>query len=458
MLYEGLKDISIEPEISSEVPCANTNARVIVLGANSFDIEELSRLPSNSIIFNVENTSSSFFTDRYIQVLRGFTVWDFDQRNSIELSTILGTPVYYLPMFYVKSLTRITERGFKDIDVLFFGSFNPRRSAVFEGLRAKGIHVNAVFGVFGAELDSLIARSKVVINIHFYANGRVEMIRLFDLFANHCTVVSELNEGELLDEDLKEALITAPYEKLIEVTEALVRDPERCSAVAEAGFCAFSARNAKGILQEALVSSEESRVPRNAVVGSGKFYDSNLFNIDIETRWHPDIVADIADHRLFEREFSSRRFGVVRLQHGFFDSILASHVLEHIPDLVSAMSNCLELLRDGGLLRVTVPYDLSYGAWQDPTHVHAFNERSWLYYCDWYWYLGWTVSRFDLVEQSFHYSPLGESLALRGCPQEEILRMARAVDEMRVVLRKRPLTEAEIEHGRTMRGDLRATD
>ena len=193
----------------------------------------------------------------------------------------------------------------------------------------------------------------------------------------------------------------------------------------------------------------------DALIGSGKMYDPKLLNIDIDERWHPDIVADIADRELFTREFSSRRFGTLQLQRGWFDSITASHVLEHIPDLVTAMTNCLDLLTDAGLLLVTVPYDLSYGAWQDPTHVHAFNERSWLYYCEWYWYIGWTKSRFDLIEQSFRNSPWGDTLAARGVPQDEILRSPRAVDEIHVVLRKRHLTEAERAYGKEMRGENR---
>jgi len=64
-------------------------------------------------------------------------------------------------------------------------------------------------------------------------------------------------------------------------------------------------------------------------------------------------------------------------------------VLEHITDLKTYMTNCLELLKVGGVMEITVPYDLSLGAWQDPTHCRAFNQNSWLYYTEWSWYLGW---------------------------------------------------------------------
>jgi hypothetical protein len=201
--------------------------------------------------------------------------------------------------------------------------------------------------------------------------------------------------------------------------------------------------------------SEKLELPANAIIGSGKLFNPSALNIDNVARWNPDIIADIADPDLFYHDFTSDRFGSLRLLRGWFNTIVASHVLEHIPDLVTAMTNCLDLLANTGLFHITVPYDLSYGAWQDPTHVRAFNERSWLYYCEWYWYLGWTEARFDLIEQSFRRSALGDELAERGVAQEEILRRPRAVDEMSVVLRKRPLTDAEKVFGVNMRGENR---
>lgn len=125
-----------------------------------------------------------------------------------------------------------------------------------------------------------------------------------------------------------------------------------------------------------------------------------------------------------------------------FDEIISNDVLEHIPNLTAAMTSCLRLLKTGGLFRIQVPYDLSYGAWQDPTHLRAFNERSWLYYTDWFWYLEWEEARFDLLEVQFVLSPIGEKLK----PQfalEDLIRQPRAVDHMRVTLRKRLLTEPE---------------
>lgn len=134
--------------------------------------------------------------------------------------------------------------------------------------------------------------------------------------------------------------------------------------------------------------------PRRMNLGSGKDFREDCLNVDINPAWNPDIVMDMARGIFLTRH--TERFGMVSLQEGFYDEIIAGDVLEHIPDLVSAMTNCLKLLRVGGVMKITVPYDLSLGAASDPTHLHGFNERSWVYYCEWFWYLSWRDYRFKV--------------------------------------------------------------
>lgn len=128
-------------------------------------------------------------------------------------------------------------------------------------------------------------------------------------------------------------------------------------------------------------------IPNKINLGSGKDYREGYINIDTDRRWKPDVVLDISAHDVYYPP---------ELNSGEFDEILANDVLEHITDLTRAMTQCLMLLRVGGVMNITVPYDLSLGAWSDPTHVRAFNERSWIYYTDWFWYLGWETHRFKL--------------------------------------------------------------
>jgi hypothetical protein len=153
-------------------------------------------------------------------------------------------------------------------------------------------------------------------------------------------------------------------------------------------------------------------------LGSGKDRRADCVNADIRADVGADWVVDIGAPMQIDRQFSK---------------IIANDVLEHIPDLVTAMTNCRDLLEMGGEMHIHVPYDLSHGAWQDPTHVRAFNEKSWVYYCEWAWYLGWKGSRFEMEHLQMSLSEYGASLKL---PQDEILRLPRAVDSMYVILKK----------------------
>jgi SAM-dependent methyltransferase len=55
-----------------------------------------------------------------------------------------------------------------------------------------------------------------------------------------------------------------------------------------------------------------------------------------------------------------------------FDLIRASHLLEHLPDVVAFMDEAYRILKPGGRLIVRVPHYTSRSAWCDPTHVRAF--------------------------------------------------------------------------------------
>lgn len=187
--------------------------------------------------------------------------------------------------------------------------------------------------------------------------------------------------------------------------------------------------------------SARSLVPTTLNLGSGKDYRADCFNIDIDDSWFPDAVVDLGavDLKAQGVVLPTRRFGDIELRPGSFDRIVANDVLEHVPNLMRLMTNCLALLKQGGVFEISVPYDLSCGAWQDPTHVRAFNERSWLYYTDWFWYMGWAEDRFTLDTLQFVPSDIGTQLQSR-MPLGELIRMPRAVDSMAVALRKIPLS------------------
>jgi SAM-dependent methyltransferase len=168
-------------------------------------------------------------------------------------------------------------------------------------------------------------------------------------------------------------------------------------------------------------------------LGSGRDRRTECVNADIRADVGADWIVDIS--KLSYGEVIQSPIDLVTIRPGMFSKIIAIDVLEHIPDLVAAMTNCRDLLEMGGEMHISVPYDLSLGAWQDPTHVRAFNENSWVYYCAWAWYLGWTGSRFNMERLEYKLSASAD-LEL---PQDQLLRTPRAVESMYVVLKKVPI-------------------
>lgn len=157
------------------------------------------------------------------------------------------------------------------------------------------------------------------------------------------------------------------------------------------------------------MDSARQDLPRKLNFGSGKSWQADCLNVDVNPMWRPDVCVDMSVPDLFQRAPDSDRFGRIHLPPGHFDEIEAVDVLERVPDLISLMTNRLKLLRSGGALKALVPFDLSYGAWQDPTQVRAFNERGWLDYPDWFWYVGWRDACFELTELKVLLSDGGKS-------------------------------------------------
>lgn len=413
----------------------------LVVGAHLLDSGIV--LPTNAVVFNLEPASALANNPSYCDCLRRHAVLDYSARNASWIRNETGNShVQVLGIGHRPELSRISSAPEQDVDVLFYGSVNLRRQRVLDELAAAGLKVKALFGVYGEERDRWIARSKLVLNLHLFADQVHEVVRSSYLLANRKAVVCECDEATEIDQDLRVAMACVPYAQLVETCVELVRDEARRRALERHGFEIFSRRDQARMLAAALAKLSVP-APSRINLGSGKDWQADALNIDIDARVNPDLVCDLTAPDAFTRVHFSRRFGLLRLEPGSFEAIETQDVLEHVPDLVGLMTRSLELLKIGGEMRNSVPYDLSYGAWQDPTHVRAFNERSWLYYTDWHWYLGWREARFDLVRNEMNLSPLGQRLRAAGTPDEQIFRTPRAVDSMHVVLRKRPLDVGE---------------
>ncbi|ACL64765.1 conserved hypothetical protein [Anaeromyxobacter dehalogenans 2CP-1] len=233
--------------------------RAIVLGANLLP-HVRQPLAKDAILYNLEqvDSGSPWLTAPVRALLAAHEVWDYSPRNAARYA-MLGLPApRVVPIGFVPGLCRIPPAP-EDVDVLFYGSMNPRRARVIEALRARGLSVETAFGLYGAARDARIARARVVLNVHFYEAKVFEIVRVSYLLANRRCVVSERGADAAEERALEEGVAFAEYGRLVEACEALARDPAARARLAEAGFRLMSARDEVAILRAALAGDAPPR-------------------------------------------------------------------------------------------------------------------------------------------------------------------------------------------------------
>lgn len=148
-------------------------------------------------------------------------VWDYSERNCALLRS-LGLSAIHVPIGYSEKLSRIGNEAHKPIDVLFYGSLNERRRRILDAL-SKKCRVEVCFGAWGAARDALIARSKIVLNLHFYSMAIFEAVRVGYLINNGIFVVSE----DSVDCPHPHENLRVPYDELVTACLGYLADPDK---------------------------------------------------------------------------------------------------------------------------------------------------------------------------------------------------------------------------------------
>jgi SAM-dependent methyltransferase len=412
------------------------------------------------VIVNLEQLGDggALLSPDYLRLLATSAVADYDVRNvaayAENVDDVTVVPLLYAPYLAPAHSIPLEERP---IDLLFIGSMNPRRRAWLDRIEACGLSVSTFDGpLYGPERDDYIVQAKAILNTPYYESSRFEQARAAQCLSLGTPVISERTaqtrphqgfensvlwlEGNELERFFTASFGTpAFYDGAREALE-LFRQADPVEDYAE--LLAFAAGFGRGHHGRRPAQPWQ---PQYINLGSGKDYKPGWLNLDVLARTEPDLVLDLAAPLALPFSTISPGAGPVVLAEHSIDVIHANNVLEHVSDLASLMGNCLRLLKIGGRFEIEVPYERAPSAWQDPTHVRAMNEKSWIYYTDWFWYLGWFDFRFEIA----HFSYLDSNVKDCGIEQAAF---------MRVVLSKTPTSPRERTTARTMQAELRLPD
>ena len=228
--------------------------RHIVFGSNLISEGDADApLAPGSVLYNLEQIydDSPWLTPALLSLFRKHTVWDYSLAN-IQALARHGIRARHVPIGYVPELTRIPAAPWRDIDVLFVGSIVERRLAVLQALHERGANVIPAFGVYGAERDELIARAKIVLNVHMYEAKVFEVVRVSYLLANRCFVVSERGLDVAGERPYEEGIAFVEYRELVNTCLLYLADERARDRTASRGFELFAQRRVPDLLRAVL--------------------------------------------------------------------------------------------------------------------------------------------------------------------------------------------------------------
>ena len=162
------------------------NSKIIV-----YQLEQLMRTkkPWNSVPQIINNLKSYDI------------IWDMDHLNKEYLEKYKNIEVQKVqPFLYTPSLKNENiDNENCDIDVLFYGFVNERRSEILLDIQKKlyntNINLVTLFGNNDKMLDDFINRSKIILNIHAHEPWhRQEQPRIFYPLINNKLIVSEISQ------------------------------------------------------------------------------------------------------------------------------------------------------------------------------------------------------------------------------------------------------------------------
>lgn len=186
---------------------AALTTRTIVLNGHAFP----DLIPEGAVVYQTECIPEQVPDPAWR--FRGHEIWDLSPRNAEHY-----TPTHVVAVGYHPSFERFT-RETPEFDVAFSGCISPRRAAVLQALADRGLTVAVIPpGVYGAERDVVLARSRLALNM-LYAPGRIfPALRVAHLVANRVPVLSERCDGGW------SFVPTVEYGDIVDAAERIVRD------------------------------------------------------------------------------------------------------------------------------------------------------------------------------------------------------------------------------------------
>ena len=144
--------------------------------------------PKLFILYQLEQSNSKWFDKKFYKYLNNATnIWDFSMKNRLLYNDIPLNKIFYqMVPYYLENRPNSTI----EYDVFFYGAKNLRREKILNYI-SKNFNIKIGYGIIGDERDDLIAKSKIILNLHFYNDCALETCRLNEILQYNKIIISE---------------------------------------------------------------------------------------------------------------------------------------------------------------------------------------------------------------------------------------------------------------------------
>ena len=369
----------------------------IVLGSHLIfrDDQTIIEIPDNSIIINLERLScirsawGDQISAKYMELMKSKKVVDYCESNNSILRSELNKEAGFLYRpWHDERWAKIPKPIEKEFDLCIIGSITERRQRAVHELRRRGLSVSANNNLFSSERDNILAKSKIILNIHAYEDANdIELWRINYLASNSLYILSERSCFEEGEEEISNALYQCSIDKIAETGENLVKHYSYEDAINKGE----ELRKTVLKIQDSNNAENTTDTKKNRVLeklylnlSCGQTYYTDSLNIDKSSNSRADLILDIEapwDQVQGIQHLKDKR--EVLLHESQFDAIDANLTLHNSNELERVMSNINKLLKPGGLLYINGPYQNSSDAWADPFTKRELNENIIHYLNEW---------------------------------------------------------------------------
>lgn len=200
------------------------------------------KMPPDTIIVNLEQLydDCKWIQEPYFELLSKYRVLDYSSHNVKWLAERYDIKADLLQRLYCKRFETVVHlsEDQKDIDVLFLGALTPERLAIKTALQQQPEIKNVIFkeGVWNDERDKLIARSKIVLNIHCYPIKVFESSRVGFLLSNQVFVISETSIDDQDYSELDEGIVRVDRSELVDTVIKYLNNLTERQKIAQLGY------------------------------------------------------------------------------------------------------------------------------------------------------------------------------------------------------------------------------